>query len=360
LLYMTIDQTSNKNRTHAIDTHSHSGNHSKHNDDSSSSSSVSEKAKQKLINLLKGNVQNGFLPVRTDIIAARCADFKCWDIAAAAFEAQQKWLQVFCCRLMHVNLIAIEHDHEKKNQNNDTSHDKIGRAKDEIIINVFDTIIKQSNVESHETLFQYFLNKWSIESRSSVSLEKYLIPILKTTNGIIVSNIIFSLDQIIYEQLNLSSSFSFLLAKLQLKTKNVEMNSNKNNSSMDDNNNSSSNSLNNTQQMWSEIRSNLDSTVNSISGNNKSKLLKRSTSINSEILLVNGNTDTVLFTCGHSFNKIQFQTNLLPRFETQLKDRLNPKLPITVEAVVKEYNKTNLQGIQLPCPKCLYSQLISK
>jgi len=353
--------------------------------DSGGEGTAGEKARRKLMSLLKDTKA---LPVRTDIIAARCADFGCWDLAAAAFEAQKRWLQVLCCRLMHVNLYSSQkssqpaqrpqatdhhHHHSATQQNVETGEDPV----DNMVFKVLEEILKQAHVKTHASLWSYFLKQWAANSRSSLALEHFLYPMLQTTHGAIISSTMFHLERTIYKSLKLSASFCFTLAKIQLREKSssIEMGSSSSSERYARGDTGGSmgssgsqrgrshevgragseigrrSSFKHTQQMWSEIRTNLD---------NVSFKQDRSISVSADMLLScsGGDGGAIVFTCGHIFDATTFYNQLLPKFEKQLQERLNSSIPVTLHAIIEEYKRGDI--IHLPCPKCLFRKLVQE
>ena len=342
------------------------------------------------------------LPVRVDIMAARCADFQCWDLAATTFHAHAQWLQMLRCRLMLVkqtpkksnrtsthsarNTEPTEKGKKGKKGKNDTAEtkndqnergDMVGwndAAADAAadgaaaaMLSEFQHVMALASADAQGGLLQYFLNEWAMEPRSNVLLEKALLPLLTTTpdQRCMVPTVIFSLDKGVYEQLQLSCAFCFRLAQIKLQTRDghgrspgtgtVPGHGNKDDGVQyadlvgGEEGGHRRGSLKHTQQMWSEIRSNLD---------HMSITKNAALVMNADVLLSGGGGSgrRMVFTCGHTFDTDDFYNRVLVTFEAQL-NRL-PVLPLTCAAIVDEYKTVN--GIQLPCPKCLFRQLFEE
>ena len=247
------------------------------------------------------------------------------------------------------------------------------------MLQVLGDVLQISDSNAYESMLTHFFQEWAAASRPSMPLEIFLTPMLTTEDGrgehssfgIVVARTVFQLEQSTYKSLQFSSKFCFTLAKIRLPASSkldedgaaaTGVASSGTTSArgvketLDSRKSRRRSSFKHTQQMWSEIRANLKN-VNIKKG--------MSMNVNADVLLSCGGNSVssgggsssrgaVVFTCGHAFETKEFHTHVLPRFEQQVMERLDPKLPVTVQAIVHEY-KTS---VQLPCPKCLFRKLI--
>ena len=286
-------------------------------------------AHSKLVALLQDPLA---LSIRTDIMAARCADFEFWDAAAVVYEAHKNWLQVLRCRLAHVKA-------EK------------GVIDDPEYISVVDRVMANMT-NSRVPILEYVLLEWVTARRETVFLESFLYSKVDDI-GTDISLAVFRLDTESRRALDFSARFSFQMAKIQL---NNDSDYNLSHVPATSVNilphirSASSRSRTESLNLWSEIRHNL-------AGMNTKK--NRNVEVNAEVLLTcrrqgqNEETNVVVaFTCGHAFAEQEFQDSVLPRFRQQLGGRIN--LPVTTSALMKEYSGSSMV---LPCPKCLFRAL---
>ncbi len=267
------------------------------------------------------------LPVRTDIVAARCADFRCWDAAAAAFEAHQDWVQVLRCRIAHAG------------GSSGTTDEQLLDVVGEVL-----TAAGRSAVPSKVVrLMEYLLRDWVSNGRKSAALEAFFMPKLATM-GSDLASAVFDLPAQLRASLGLSAEFSLALVK-------IELNQHVQHGGDDGGGSSGGRGRTESTNMWAEIRGNL-------AGMNTQK--NRSVELNAEVLLScrepgRASAKVVVFTCGHAFAEDHFRAHVLPRFQKQLAQRLDAALPSTLAAIVREYNGTTMA---LPCPKCLFRVMV--
>lgn len=287
-------------------------------------------AHTKLIALLRDPLA---LSVRTDVMAARCADFKFWDAAAVVYEAQQNWLQVLRCRVAHIKT-------EK------------GVIEDPEYISVVEGVMANMT-DLRVPVLEHVLLEWVVAQRNTELLETFLFSKIGDI-GKEISLAVFRLDTASRRALGFSARFSFQMAKVQLKNNPDEdlsrASAASGNAAPSRLKPTSSRSRTESVHLWTEIRHNL-------AGMNTKK--NRNVEVNAEVLLScrrqaeNKETNAVVaFTCGHAFAEHEFRDIVLPRFQKQMGGRID--LPITISALMEEYSCSNMV---LPCPRCLFRAL---